>query len=769
MNKYEEYINQIEECFANNQVDKAHKILVDGLNEARITRDFVFELQMLNELIGFYRQISDKENLLSCITEAVKLCENEEIRNIRDYRIGIATTYLNAATGFRSIGELNTAKEYYDKVLFIYNDELDSNDMLFAGLYNNISLLFEETKEYDAAADYLNKALNIALYNNEQFEIAVTYANLSNVYIKLNKLELAKEYAYEAISRFENRNVYDPHYCAAISALGMCHYYEGDKKKAYSLFQKGMDIIERSVGKNSQYIRLKENRDMCIDTIKGLELSKLYYEQIGKPMLEEKFSDYIDELAIGLVGEGSDCFGFDDDYSIDHDFGPDFCIWITDELYEKIGKELENAYNDLPIEFMGVMRTKSSHGIGRRGVQTISSFYKRILGYSIYSDIDFRTVPDYSLATATNGEVFTDKKGIFSDFRNNLLKGYPEDILYLKLAEDVAKISQTGQYNYTRMLDRKDRLSADLILNDCIKQIMLLMYHIANMYPVHDKWLYRGVKELEECDYIIDCINDLHKSFKLSDDEARELVLGTMNKIGEHLAYCLYKKNYISDVSPYLDEHTDELLKKSYYASLSNKELVDTIAKKEFEAFDKVKNEGGRASCQNDWPTFSVMRKSQYLTWDRDMLIQYIYDFVREYELGHNLITEKYGRMMESTAPKAYEKIAHNFEPLSDEKKTIIEQIVDIQMNMLHEFSEEYPGLAGNARSFHTYEDNIVNTSYETYLRGEISTYSDKMLQLYAQYVINSAINGINIAKITIENTAKLYGYDDLNSFEKSI
>lgn len=148
------------------------------------------------------------------------------------------------------------------------------------------------------------------------------------------------------------------------------------------------------------------------------------------------------------------------------------------------------------------------------------------------------------------------------------------------------------------------------------------------------------------------------------------------------------------------------------------------------------------------------------------MLLQYLYDFERELSLGHNLITEKYGRMMESTAPDKYESIKENFVPLSEEKKQIIEGIVAIQMQMLESFGEEHPKLAGNARSFHTYEDNMNNTSYETYLRGEISTYSDKMLQLYGRYVVDYLQNGKNIAKETIKNTGKLYGYASLEEFE---
>ena len=151
------------------------------------------------------------------------------------------------------------------------------------------------------------------------------------------------------------------------------------------------------------------------------------------------------------------------------------------------------------------------------------------------------------------------------------------------------------------------------------------------------------------------------------------------------------------------------------------------------------------------------------------MLLQYLYDFDREYRRGHNLITEKYARMMESTTPERFQEMAENFPALTEQQKVIIDQIVAVQMNMMEEFAEDHPKVAGNARNLHTYEDNIVDTSYETYLRGEISTYSDKMLQLYGQHVVRCASKGVNIARETIENTARLYGYSDLEKFEESI
>ena len=497
----------------------------------------------------------------------------------------------------------------------------------------------------------------------------------------------------------------------------------------------------------------------------GLELARKYYETYGVPMIATKFPKYVNKIAVGLVGEGSDCFGFDDAISTDHDFGPSFCMWLSDETYNEIGVDLEKAYNELPTTFDGITRTTTVMGANRRGVWKITDFYKKYVGTPVYDEIDFKNVDDYALATCTNGEVFRDDEGIFTQIRNNILNGYPESIRYLKIASCAALFSQCAQYNYLRMLKRADESTAFMILSDGLKQALRLWHFMNSAFPPHDKWLIKSVQRIEQGDVVVSLVNKISSEFMNQGDKCNVAVL--IEELADFIVHRMYDMNIVSDVNSYLDFHSEEIVFKSSIVDLNKSELVEKIVKLEFEAFDQVQNEGGRASCQDNWHTFSIMRKSQYLTWNMDMLIQYLYDFSREFKYGHNLITEKYGRMMESTAPDRWNEIKDNFPLISDEKKAIIEQIVSLQMQMADEFAVEHPMMANQARSLHTYEDNIFNTSYETYLRGEISTYSDRMLQLYGTYVILAVKNGVNITYITMENTAKLYGYESIIAYEE--
>ena len=65
--------------------------------------------------------------------------------------------------------------------------------------------------------------------------------------------------------------------------------------------------------------------------MKGIELSRGFYIEYGMPMLKKSFPELLDKIAVGLVGHGSECFGFDDDISKEHDFSAGLCIWLPEE------------------------------------------------------------------------------------------------------------------------------------------------------------------------------------------------------------------------------------------------------------------------------------------------------------------------------------------------------------------------------------------------------------------------------------------------------
>lgn len=197
--------------------------------------------------------------------------------------------------------------------------------------------------------------------------------------------------------------------------------------------------------------------------------------------------------------------------------------------------------------------------------------------------------------------------------------------------------------------------------------------------------------------------------------------------------------------------------------------IVDDIVQREWEAFATVQNEGGRASCQDDFDTFRIMRKSQFLSWDSATLMSYLADLERAAQQGRNLVQEKYARMMVSTAPEQYASFAHQLPALSDWQRRSIERIVETQLIWREAFARNWPQLSDQARTIRTHEDTPQSTSFETYLRGELGTYSTDTLRAYLKMLEDCLDEDRNLTTVSMEHTAKLYGYAGLAAAEAKL
>ena len=233
--------------------------------------------------------------------------------------------------------------------------------------------------------------------------------------------------------------------------------------------------------------------------MKGLELSLKYYQEICRPELEKLFPGQIDRIAFGLVGDGSECYGYDDEISQDHDFGPRAMLWVTQEDYLKLGAALSDAASKLPKTFLGFRGVNTSqYGEGREGVFAIPAFYKRYIGMGRPPETinEWRMIPEVNLSIATNGEVFSDPLGEFTKFRNTLNAGYPEDLRLKKMAARCMKMAQSGQYNYRRSLRRNEFVAAFMAAAEFTDAACSMIYLMNNRYKPFYKWMHRGLKAL---------------------------------------------------------------------------------------------------------------------------------------------------------------------------------------------------------------------------------------------------------------------------------
>jgi len=234
----------------------------------------------------------------------------------------------------------------------------------------------------------------------------------------------------------------------------------------------------------------------------GLELARAFYEAHGATMLREQFPELLPHLAAGLFGAGSECFGYDDEVSRDHDFEPGFCLFLPGEdvVDRRTAFLLERAYAKLPRTFEGVSRPLMQPvGGARRGVLRTAEFFSEKVG-SPDGGLTLRqwfTVPEQALAEATNGAVFFDNCGEVTRIRERLAF-YPEDVRRKKLAGHLLLMAQAGQYNYRRCLAHGENAAAQLAVGEFARSAMAAVFLLNRRYMPYYKWSFRAMRSLEK-------------------------------------------------------------------------------------------------------------------------------------------------------------------------------------------------------------------------------------------------------------------------------
>lgn len=268
----------------------------------------------------------------------------------------------------------------------------------------------------------------------------------------------------------------------------------------------------------------------------GLELARDCFFAC-RPILAETIPDIMRQAASGLVGEGSECFGCDDETSRDHDFSAAFCLWLPEETLRDNFFRIKEAFDKLPRQFAGFpTRFAPRLNQGRRGPLAIEKFYAFFtgLGHPPASWREWLAIPEYQLAAATNGEVFEDGAGIFGNWRQALLAGYPRDVWLKKLATRAMLAAQSGQYNFPRTLRRGDKIAAMLAKARFAENALGLVYLLNGRYMPFYKWapkLARGLPIFGQMTH-----ETLDKLASLPDDEAIMEIEGFCAAIGIHLA-----------------------------------------------------------------------------------------------------------------------------------------------------------------------------------------------------------------------------------------
>ena len=234
----------------------------------------------------------------------------------------------------------------------------------------------------------------------------------------------------------------------------------------------------------------------------GLELSRAFYEQCGLPMLKAEFPDLLPLLAIGLFGSGSECLGYDDAVSEDHDFEPGFCILLPEEdlIDRRQAFLLERAYAKLPRTFQEHTRpVLQPVGGARHGVMRTSDFFTKTVGApnGVLDTRAWLRIPEQALLEATNGELWHDPFGEVTRIRQHL-SVFPEDVRRKRLAGHLLLMAQAGQYNVSRCLAHTEPEAAHLAAAEFVKSALSAAFLLEKQYQPYYKWAFRALRTLPE-------------------------------------------------------------------------------------------------------------------------------------------------------------------------------------------------------------------------------------------------------------------------------
>lgn len=292
--------------------------------------------------------------------------------------------------------------------------------------------------------------------------------------------------------------------------------------------------------------------------MKGLALSRRYYDEVFLPECQKRLPDAVGHFAAGLVGEGSECFGYDDALSQDHGFGPRLCIWLTREDDGRWGRALDALWQSLPTHFAGYERSAAAANEGKRsGVFTVEEFYRRLLGVPDAPDsLDgWLSIGEPYLAAAVNGAVYCDGPGCFTAVRERLLAYFPDDITRYCLARHAAIAAQTGQYNLLRASRHGEELAVSGIRTRFTQSVIAMVFLLNRRYRPFYKWAPRAMRELPVLG------RDVHDRL-LELSRARDIgeQCALVEEICAHVIAELRRQGHTAGQSDFLMDHLPELM-----------------------------------------------------------------------------------------------------------------------------------------------------------------------------------------------------------------
>lgn len=720
------FYDELQKYFEAHNINKTREFLESSLEDAIKNHNTSLIIEVLNELIGFLRDITSYEDSYKYANALKRILDENDI----DPK-SLFISYINIANSFRANKLYNESISLLNKAISIYNENKLSLHKELAALYNNASLAYQGLNDYSKAEGALFKALELIKNDINPIKLGTTYVNISTNYLLKNDLIEAKKYLELASNIFEANNK-DFHFGGYAAAYARYYKLKGDDIKSINYYERAISNIWMHTGKNQYYKELLDElftlyKKNNIDPhIMGLELSREYFESVKASFFSE-IKDLKEYITVGLFGLGSECFECDDIISEDHDFDPGFIVLVSPSVIKSDFDIIARAYNNLDKCY----KRYYIANLDKKGVHYEDKYILDFLGGN---------KNDFSKALITNGELFyVGAMTGFEALRNKIIKDERYNFIP-KLIYKTLEINQYLPYNLNRALERDKKETYNILKYHLIDRLIEYYYIYHLEFQPHDKLAFEMMGE--------DSIIKKWIRSLLNDD------LNIFEEVSASLLKILHSYHIINSIDTiYIEDYKEELL--AFLASYKERRgLINQIVSIEWDMFKELKNTCGDATCQRNPKYFRLMRESQYFTWSINTLKSYLSDLNIALENGYNTLAIKYGFMEEGVSLDHFLSIKDNLPKLSEKQKALIDEVSRVILNERISFDEinKY----GTMRNVFSVSDDINSASYETYLKGELSSYSENTLYLYSRDIVSIINSGLNPVELIIKYTILL-------------
>lgn len=278
--------------------------------------------------------------------------------------------------------------------------------------------------------------------------------------------------------------------------------------------------------------------------------SRIFFQQVVKPIMERKFPAETARTAFGIFGYGSEALRLDDELSRDHHWGIRIDAMMPAEVFDKRKNEMLAFLGaNLPANFQGhSLREGHLAGAGL-SPDNLRAFLLRTIGidHAPTTYKEWLELPEEDIIHVINGEIWHDPAGDFTAVRKAFKNHYPEPIRKRRLAHWCRYFSGMGAYALHRAILRKNELYAAIAFGKAIRWGVQIAFLLEKHYFPYDKWLMAMLERLPRLAAPLTPI--IVEAVRLSTSWERKLEL--LNQMSDILDDTMVKDGLIKPHPPY--------------------------------------------------------------------------------------------------------------------------------------------------------------------------------------------------------------------------